>query len=615
MFKLTKKKINQKLLKKSDNNNTDLLAYIKELEDTLNSINSNEVDALIVSSTDGDKIFSVSSAETPYRILIEQMNDGAAVLNSEGIILYCNKKLSDLLDIKLEQTIGSNLIQYFNDHEKSILTQLINNGIKSKCTGDISYTSISNKLSSFHLSLSPLPIGSLGDISIVFADITELKLKESELIKAQETLEQKVIERTNSLNQTLNELEVSRIKVVNMLQIATKSKENLESVNKKLIEEIAERKFAEKALNESEEKYLELLIHLPDAIVIHLNNKLVFVNDACIELMKAKNENDLIGRSILEFVEPSQIGEMKQRISRALNDGKPLDLIEEMYIRLDGTYVEVETKALPITYDNQKAILIVAREITERKKAEKEIKEKNIYLSEMNASKDKFFSVIAHDLKSPFSGFLGLTRIMSEDISSFSIKELRDVSNLMQDSAKNLFKLLENLLDWSRMQRGVTIFEPKTYNLSKIVSENISIQFSVASQKGITFINKINPEIEVFIDVSMINGVFRNLLSNSIKFTPRNGIIEIGANVRINSNMIEIYIKDNGIGMDSEILNNLFNLNSNISRPGTEDEPSTGLGLILCKEFVEKQNGKIWAESEEGKGSTFYFTLPNSFKE
>jgi PAS domain S-box-containing protein len=615
MFKLTKKKINQKLLKKSDNNNLELLAYIKELEDTLNSIKSNEVDALIVSSSDGDKIFSVSSAETPYRILIEQMNEGAAVLNSEGIILYCNKKLSELLDIKLEQTIGSNLTHHFNDNEKSILNKLINTGIKSKCTGDISYTSISNKFLNFHLSLSPLPIGSLGDISIVFADITELKLKESELIKAQDTLEQKVIERTNSLNQTLKELEGSRINVVNMLQLATKSKENLEYVNKKLIEEIADRKFAEKALIESEEKYLELLMHLPDAIVIHLNNKLVFVNDACIELMKAKNENNLIGRSILEFVEPSQIGDMKQRISRALNDGKPLDLIEEIYIRLDGTYVEVETKALPITYDNQKAILIVTREITERKKAEKEIKEKNIYLSEMNASKDKFFSVIAHDLKSPFSGFLGLTKLMSEDINSFSIKELRNVSNLMQDSAKNLFKLLENLLDWSRMQRGVTIFEPKTYNLNKIVTENISIQFSIASLKEITFINKIDSDIEVFIDVSMINGVFRNLLSNSIKFTPRHGIIEIGSNVRVYSSMIEIYIKDNGIGMDSEILNNLFNLNSKISRPGTEDEPSTGLGLILCKEFVEKQNGKIWAESEEDNGSTFYFTLPNSFKE
>lgn len=294
------------------------------------------------------------------------------------------------------------------------------------------------------------------------------------------------------------------------------------------------------------------------------------------------------------------------------NDPNYNDYLEHRIIYANGEigYISVSFSIEKDIFGNTVKAIGANQDITEKKQFEKEIINKNKELAELNVSKDKFFSIIAHDLKSPFSGFLGLTKIMSDDISSFSVKELRHVSGLMQDSAKNLYALLENLLEWSRMQRGITNFEPEIYSLIQIVNNNIKIQSEVAHQKEIIFTNNVNSELEIFADLPMINGVFRNLLSNAIKFTPRNGRIEIGASKNNDASYIIVYIKDSGIGMDDYILEGLFNLSTNVSRKGTEEEPSTGLGLMLCKEFIEKHNGVIWAESEEGEGSTFFFSLP-----
>ncbi len=238
-------------------------------------------------------------------------------------------------------------------------------------------------------------------------------------------------------------------------------------------------------------------------------------------------------------------------------------------------------------------------------------------LEKSNSEKDKFFSILAHDLKSPFAGFLGLTEMFAEDISRFSEADMKNLAINMQSSAGNLYKLLENLLEWSRIQRGKIEFNPEKCIISYIVRQNIEIQSEVSRLKEITIVNTIEEDVFAHADVQMVNTVIRNLLSNSIKFTPRGGRIEIGIDDSliesiVPKNYICIYVKDSGVGMNESTIAKLFKIDEKVSRPGTEGEPSTGLGLLLCKEFIEMNSGKIWVESQVGIGTAFKFILPIS---
>jgi signal transduction histidine kinase len=237
------------------------------------------------------------------------------------------------------------------------------------------------------------------------------------------------------------------------------------------------------------------------------------------------------------------------------------------------------------------------------------INHKNTELASVNAQKDKFFSIIAHDLRGPFNGFLGLTEIMAKQFDSITLTELMNISASMNKSANNLFNLLNNLLEWSRMQQGNINFEPKVIPILPFATSTLQTIMEPATKKGIEVTIDIPENLQVFADENMLASTLRNLASNAVKFTPSGGKVSITAKPIVDNN-IEISVKDSGIGMDSEMLGNMFKLDVSISRKGTDGEPSTGLGLLLCKDFIGKHGGKIWAKSEEGKGSTFYFTLP-----
>jgi signal transduction histidine kinase len=233
----------------------------------------------------------------------------------------------------------------------------------------------------------------------------------------------------------------------------------------------------------------------------------------------------------------------------------------------------------------------------------------NEELEKVNNQKDKFFSIIAHDLRSPFTGFLGLTKNMVEEADSYSSEELAQASRVMYNAADNLFKLLQNLLEWAMMQSGSTSIVRIDILLSEMIATNVETIKVRSELKGISINNMAVDQIHAYADEKMVNSVLLNLLSNAVKFTPRNGAITVSAK-EIEDKMIEISVRDTGIGMPKSIVEKLFILDKKIGRKGTDGELSTGLGLLLCKEFVEKNGGKIWVESEEGVGSTFYFTLP-----
>lgn len=245
----------------------------------------------------------------------------------------------------------------------------------------------------------------------------------------------------------------------------------------------------------------------------------------------------------------------------------------------------------------------------ERKKAEEEIGLKNELLLALNAEKDKFFSIIAHDLRGPLSAFVAATQIITEEIQTMSIEEIKDITGSMKISATNIYSLLENLLEWSRLKRGGMDFVPEKLNLKNKIDECLSVLSESARKKHIELSVSIDDRIVVFADNHMFDTLIRNLVSNALKFTPQGGKVSVSA-LNNGEKTTVVKIIDTGIGMTTELKNKLFHLSEKTSRKGTEGEPSTGIGLLLSKEFIEKHGGKIWVESEQDKGSVFSFSLP-----
>ncbi|MCL5029385.1 MAG: PAS domain S-box protein [Bacteroidetes bacterium] len=228
-------------------------------------------------------------------------------------------------------------------------------------------------------------------------------------------------------------------------------------------------------------------------------------------------------------------------------------------------------------------------------------------LKELNTSKDKLFSIIAHDLKSPFQPLIGLSEILIEEYDSITKEERDRFIRELNNTIKNQYKLVENLLDWSRIQTGRMEFLPEKINLAESVESNISLLNQNALAKNIELVNLVQNDFFVFADLNMLQSVIQNLISNAIKFTNPDGKVTISSEEK--NSHIEISVSDTGVGMSNDVLNNIFRIDKHHSTLGTAQEKGTGLGLIICKELVEKNQGIIWIESEIKKGSKFTFTL------
>lgn len=376
--------------------------------------------------------------------------------------------------------------------------------------------------------------------------------------------------------------------------------------------DITERKEAEEKIN--------ILAHAiknsADCIAItDKDYKIIFVNESFCKVYGFEKE-EIVGQSISVITSRNNLPEVSHSLYSTLAK-KEVWAGEVLNKRKDGNDFPVQLSLAPLVSDKGEMIAIVGvlRDITERKRAEAELKSKNEQLLKLNAEKDKFFSIISHDLRSPFSGFLGMTQIMAEELQTLTIDQIQELSESMKSSATNLSRLLENLLQWARMQQGLIPFKPEMIKLNSVVDESIALIVEPAKNKGIDLIFDIPSTITVLADRNMLQTVIRNLVSNAVKFTPKGGKISISAKVAEDKS-VEISIKDTGIGMSLAMVDNLFRLDVNTNRTGTEGEPSTGLGLLLCKEFVEKHGGEIRVESEEGNlsagkagGTTFCFTL------
>ena len=245
------------------------------------------------------------------------------------------------------------------------------------------------------------------------------------------------------------------------------------------------------------------------------------------------------------------------------------------------------------------------------------VQEQNVHLQQLNealnhsnANKDKFFSIIAHDLRSPFAGIIGLTELILEEIDDVGKDDIRRYVRQLKDGSEKLLELLDNLLTWSRLQRQTMEYYPQRIDLRTFVIRNFSLFAAVAQQKQITLRHALDEPLWAYGDINMVNTVVRNLMSNALKFTESGGTVTISG--QRDAEYARLSIADTGIGFMPEQLTKLFRIEEKFQRQGTHGESGTGLGLILCKELIEKNHGQIWGECGSGRGSIFYFTLPAS---
>ncbi|MFP4664870.1 MAG: response regulator [Bacteroidales bacterium] len=247
-------------------------------------------------------------------------------------------------------------------------------------------------------------------------------------------------------------------------------------------------------------------------------------------------------------------------------------------------------------------------ELLARVKSHLTIRHQKKELQELNATKDRFFSIIGHDLKGPFTGLLGFTELLIEESAETPAEELQNYYQLMYQSAKQGYELLTNLLEWSRTQSGKISFNPEPVNIKDIIEENIYILENLALKKQIDISIGKETDVEITADRNMLKTMMRNLISNAIKFTPENG--KISVNAGLNDHSVDISVSDTGVGLDEEKVSRLFKVDQNISTKGTNQESGTGLGLIICKEFAEKHKGTLSVKSKKDQGSTFIISLP-----
>ncbi len=366
----------------------------------------------------------------------------------------------------------------------------------------------------------------------------------------------------------------------------------------------------DRRLRENEERYRKLVEKSPVAIGILTGRQIVYANPYAVKMFGAASEEDLKSRYIFDFIHGEFADHVKETMLKSIKEGETVEVSSEKIMTLDGKDLDVELTAIPTYYLGKPALQVLIRDITESNRRKEERENYTEKLKKMNDTKDKFLSLISHDLKSPFNSMMGYTEILKNEIDDLS-KEERDIFiGSVYDSTRHIYNLLNDLLEFSKFYLGMTKIEPKEISIKQFVDENIEFLSNAAKHKGITLKNCIERNYKVLAEEDMLNSILRNLMTNAIKFTGSGGKVEVAAEP--DHDFLNISVSDNGIGMGKSTMETLFDIVSKKSRPGTNEEEGTGLGLILAKEFVEKNGGNISVVSEPAKGTTFTFSLPFS---
>ena len=377
------------------------------------------------------------------------------------------------------------------------------------------------------------------------------------------------------------------------------------------IQDITDRKLVEEAIRESEVRF-RTLANSGQALIwtSGIDKKCNYFNKPWLDFTGRTIEQEL-GDGWTEGVHPDDLQRCFETYVIAFD--RQVKFSMEYRVRhISGEYRWIQDDGMPRFNSEGEFIGFIGHclDITDRKQTEAVLKENETRLRELIATKDKFFSIISHDLKNPFNSILGLSNLLVEQIQEKNYEGIEEYAGIIQKSTSRVFDLLLNLLEWARSQTGRMEFSPEYVEMGTLINDIAELLNDSAKQKSITIFRELPRNILVFADKAMISTVLRNLITNAIKFTHQGGQVVISADK--GPDELTVSIADNGIGIKRENIGRLFRIDENHTILGTQNEKGTGLGLILCKEFIEKHGGKIWVESQVGKGSKFYFSIPRN---
>ena len=361
-------------------------------------------------------------------------------------------------------------------------------------------------------------------------------------------------------------------------------------------------------LEKSEVRYRTLFESSKDGILIldTDSSRIIDVNPVLTEMIEFSHDR-LLGKEIWNVSIFKNIVCSREAFEDLQDKEKNIHYSLE---KISGKILEVEIVSNVYQMFNKREIQCNIRDVTERQRHEKEMEDTKTRLEELNAAKDKFFSIISHDLRSPFNSIIGYSELLASKIDRKDYAGIEEYAKTIQQSSWRAMDLLSNLMEWSRSESGRMEFKHENIEIEPFINEVLKNTIDAANRKEINIIKVIPNKTFVFADNAMLSTVLRNLISNAIKFTVHGGKIIVS--VEKTERDILFSVCDNGIGMEQKILNNLFKIEECASSKGTAEEKGTGLGLVLCKEFVSRHNGMIWVEGELGRGSSFHFTIPES---
>lgn len=525
---------------------------------------------------------SLRESEKTYKAIFESSTDSMFLM--DDLFLDCNDSVCELFECKKEEVIGKSPLhfspEYQPDGKKSAEAAAekihqVKNGIPQRFYWQ--HKSKSDKLIDAEVSLTPIKLAGNDVILAIVRDITERK-----------------------------KVEVMR-EALYQISEAAYTASDMVALYKKIHEAVS-----------------TLMPVINFYIAIYDEKTATISFPYMVDEYDPPYPPKKAGKGLTEYIlKKGEATLIDEKLDLELRETGEVEMIGTPTLIWLGVPLKVEGKTIGVivvqdyhtaeTYgEEEKQILVFVAEqiaqVIERKRNSEAIKKFSEELKELNTTKDKFFSIIAHDLKNPFITILGFSDILLADYDELSDEERKFYVAEMEKSANLSHNLLQNLLQWSRAQTGRIEFNPSELILSDVVEENFQLLRNSANEKKIELTADVPRDLKVFADEDMLNTILRNLLTNSVKFSNSGGTVSVFAEQK--ESLVEVQVRDSGVGMDQETIDKLFRLDTTNSKIGTSGETGTGLGLILCKEFVEKHNGKIRVESEPGKGSSFIFTFP-----